>query len=1060
MSNELTPQEKQRQHEQKESRGKRFRFQEQCFLTANTYNLFDALALQERQNSWMHWTGTKYKVEQAAGNPDPKTGSKRTSGIYSYNHIVPLTSTEPNMLLNLLSKIKGTQEFLNLDSSILTQLKPIVEVYKVYPRIGITSGEPSENAVAGPYKVPMFLGEQIKDTDKPGLQSFEGKELASVEELFLDHNVLGNVMMQDLSFRFAGKHEALLNTVENVRFTLSYSSFNLYNYMFSHTWTNPEKNDDTKKLKWAYRDLASYSSRYLTKHEGATKDLEAATVETARGCASDNAGFVEDNFSDMSSMNNDYFEIQLVLRYDDEIDWNLMDLASPPGAGASSEALRGDDNFWLDDAKKESLKNFLRNSAVVLRLQLKQHTIRYNGFSSGADPELLIDYEFAAYIESSLNSADLDILKIAAKEEDLAKWEKNLGIARSLLSQVEKNKTTAEDAFDSDTDIRSTYSKLRNALQKESGGSDLKWLIFDPNKYGVEKGAMYIIPTEEDYETARGEHAVRRGPLRRSKKDYYNLNGLREGFEANAARTGTTPLGSILDQLVEHIKNYINQRKKETLIERYQGIFTWLVELERVYATDVSIDALGVEKTGVTSPVESEEDMAKERSKVLQNKKVAAKNIRKAKKIAGIEDAAKKAIKNLSKAQANKNLGSALDNSLSNPVISGATPSGRNRELATVYFTNVGDVVDIMAGLASWPHGLYRRRLGLIFGPVMGFNPGNDVMKPPLSLAYFPISLKRLVSFFVEHVIAAGKETYLLGDFVKDLVEHLILPSLGSRCIENVGQTDQKISVATFSSEMFDHKASNKKVPPFYPPRLYGTNKNIPAGLAALPGSGQELVRIDPPEPNSKHALAMNTTAARTWGSDTEVETLSWNGGDLTNLTAIPSDLPFEYIFNYMLFYITDKKPKRLVPHEEKENINKGIYYLHLGQMPSIVRSSVFQRENMDYVRESRALGHLTQTGGIGIRDVYRFSCTMFGNNIFKPGMLIFVDPTKDGSADFSDWKYLNIGGFYRIISVDHKALVGSDPSHVTSISAMWETFGSCPAPGIQTEKRLKIPRP
>jgi len=80
----------------------------------------------------------------------------------------------------------------------------------------------------------------------------------------------------------------------------------------------------------------------------------------------------------------------------------------------------------------------------------------------------------------------------------------------------------------------------------------------------------------------------------------------------------------------------------------------------------------------------------------------------------------------------------------------------------------------------------------------------------------------------------------------------------------------------------------------------------------------------------------------------------------------------------------------------------------------------------------------------VALRDVYRFSCSMYGNNIFKPGMLFFVDPTKDGATNYEEWKDLGIGGFYRVVEVDHAVNAGGDPSHITNINAVWETFGSC----------------
>jgi hypothetical protein len=145
-----------------------------------------------------------------------------------------------------------------------------------------------------------------------------------------------------------------------------------------------------------------------------------------------------------------------------------------------------------------------------------------------------------------------------------------------------------------------------------------------------------------------------------------------------------------------------------------------------------------------------------------------------------------------------------------------------------------------------------------------------------------------------------------------------------------------------------------------------------------------------------------------------------------------------------MYIFINNIAPTSLDPNEEEKNIENGIHYLHLGQIPSVVKQSTFKKENQAYVREARAMGQLTRTGGVALRDVYQFQCNMYGNNIFKPGMLFFVDPTKDGSTNYADWRILGLVGFYRVISVSHQVNVGNTPIHETSVNAKWETFGSC----------------
>jgi len=173
-------------------------------------------------------------------------------------------------------------------------------------------------------------------------------------------------------------------------------------------------------------------------------------------------------------------------------------------------------------------------------------------------------------------------------------------------------------------------------------------------------------------------------------------------------------------------------------------------------------------------------------------------------------------------------------------------------------------------------------------------------------------------------------------------------------------------------------------------------------------------------------------------------ETLTHSGVTLGDLTSVPPDTPVNRQFNYMFIYVNNFIPSKLDPTQETQNINNGIYYLRLGKIPSIARGASFTKENITYLREARAMGQITRTGGMALRDVYRFNCSMYGNNIFKPGMLFFVDPTKDGSANYDQWKDLGIGGFYRIIEVNHAINAGGDPSHITSVNAIWETFGGC----------------
>ena len=219
-------------------RSKRYRFQEQCFLNFWKAHIFEKLSDYEDSIAW----GRRRREPAADGSAgwerpvhvgkDKKGRDTVGSWPYLYEHINTIDAKEPAKLVSIFNQKDGADIFLRLDSAILTQLKPMVELYKIYPSVKQTAEKKDETTPPITYKVPMFLGEHIRP-DQEGLPSSNNN--SSIEDLFHDHDILGNAMLTDLSFRFAGKNIALLNTVEDVSFTLAFSSFNLFKHRFETT---------------------------------------------------------------------------------------------------------------------------------------------------------------------------------------------------------------------------------------------------------------------------------------------------------------------------------------------------------------------------------------------------------------------------------------------------------------------------------------------------------------------------------------------------------------------------------------------------------------------------------------------------------------------------------------------------------------------------------------------------------------------------------------------------------------------------------------------------------
>ena len=114
---------------QQEEQARRARFQEQCFLLYHRYQVRDSLkAVGDRD----------YQIDPT--QPGAPSGAVTgTEKILDYHHIVTIDSQDPTYLASQISAIDGAEIFFDLDANILSQLKPIVELYKIYPNKKTTS---------------------------------------------------------------------------------------------------------------------------------------------------------------------------------------------------------------------------------------------------------------------------------------------------------------------------------------------------------------------------------------------------------------------------------------------------------------------------------------------------------------------------------------------------------------------------------------------------------------------------------------------------------------------------------------------------------------------------------------------------------------------------------------------------------------------------------------------------------------------------------------------------------------------------------------------------------
>ena len=126
------------------------------------------------------------------------------------------------------------------------------------------------------------------------------------------------------------------------------------------------------------------------------------------------------------------------------------------------------------------------------------------------------------------------------------------------------------------------------------------------------------------------------------------------------------------------------------------------------------------------------------------------------------------------------------------------------------------------------------------------------------------------------------------------------------------------------------------------------------------------------------------------------------------------------------------------IPHILFADPDKGLLY-----------NIQFQREDMKGLREARLFEGKDMYGLEILREKYNASLELYGNNFFKPGTIIYIDPGRLNIANFgyakdslSPARLLGLGGYHLVIRVTHEVRV-ADNAWMTMVDTQWQTFGS-----------------
>jgi len=300
--------------------------------------------------------------------------------------------------------------------------------------------------------------------------------------------------------------------------------------------------------------------------------------------------------------------------------------------------------------------------------------------------------------------------------------------------------------------------------------------------------------------------------------------------------------------------------------------------------------------------------------------------------------------------------------------------------------------------------------LHLVLGNIeVTFQNGNPKR---FNLAHIPISLESFQDFMMKNIISQNSDYYSLTDFIDAVIRDLVTDMFAAEHHVGLIEADSRLSLSLFTSKV--------------PLRDQGIFEQITGGSSTYK------------EINTK-----------------KIDTNNLPFGKDSRCTDRKND-PYQYlVVNTFNSFPSNLAGDYLGDQGRGDNIgdkNRGILHFTYGKDRGLLKSVQFSKTDQEYLPEARF------AGGDGsllnqLSNVYDASFNMIGNNIFKPGMLIYFNPEPMGAGQ--PWQYktdangvaiarswaniMGIGGYHLITEVAHSIGPGKFD---TTVKARWQSGG------------------
>jgi hypothetical protein len=288
--------------------------------------------------------------------------------------------------------------------------------------------------------------------------------------------------------------------------------------------------------------------------------------------------------------------------------------------------------------------------------------------------------------------------------------------------------------------------------------------------------------------------------------------------------------------------------------------------------------------------------------------------------------------------------------------------------------------------------------LKIIFGPMNWVNPQDPKDRREINLADFPIALELFNAWFADNIINKTVKNLTIKEFMTMAINGLIMPSLREDCFAN-------------GSDIIT--------------RQNGVISTIPFA------SKKDYFKI---------------------GQRTQVTSLEKQEISVSRTNTKDID-------NCIMIYINEFSPPNLKGDisEDEEN---GVFHFSIGQDRGLLKNIEFNQVTDTHLMANNIVNASGQ-GESFMKFPYNATLKLFGNNFFKPGSIIFINPSIMGFGTRANreilLRNLSIGGYYVVKKVNFEF---SNDTYETSLDCIWQGLHGLGGTKIDSNAKKSISSP